>query len=144
VARAPISVRLHADIESEIRTMFQDLRVGPSAGLRIIVEEWLALSRYPGVEFRLTPFGRRAAVQGGPEVWEIIRIWRSYEAVAELYEHFGWLDRGVLDQAIAYYQDYPAAVDQIMDENSRVSYREIRNHPLDLEGGPDLEGKAEE
>lgn len=112
--------------------MFEDLRVGPSAGLRIIVEEWLALTRFPDVEFRHTPFGRRAAVRGGPEIWEIIRIWQSYKSVAELYEHFGWLERDVVDQAIQYYQDFPVAVNEILEEHSRISYRESRN-PSDLQ-----------
>jgi uncharacterized protein (DUF433 family) len=109
--------------------MFEDLGVGPSAGLRIIVEEWLALTRFPAVEFRHMPFGRRAAVRGGPEIWEIIRLWQSYETVAELHEHFGWLDRDAVDQAIQYYQDYPVAVNGILDEHSRVSYRESPNPP---------------
>ena len=132
MARAPICVRLPADIESEIRATFEDLRVGPSTGLRIIVEEWLALTRFPDVEFRDTPFGRRAAIKGGPEIWEIIRLWQSYQTIAELYEHFGWLDRDAVDQATNYYLDFPTTVDDILEENDRVSYREFWD-PLDLE-----------
>ena len=38
-----------------------------------ILDEGLKTRRFPGIVYRDGPTGRRAAVVGGPDVWEIIR-----------------------------------------------------------------------
>ncbi|HUJ07808.1 MAG TPA: hypothetical protein VLX31_17010 [Streptosporangiaceae bacterium] len=35
------------------------------------------MTEHPGVVFRVGPTGRRAALAGGPDVWEVIRAVRS-------------------------------------------------------------------
>ena len=39
-----------------------------------ILDEGLKTRRFPGIVYRDGPTGRRAAVVGGPDVWEIIRV----------------------------------------------------------------------
>jgi hypothetical protein len=38
-----------------------------------VLEEGLKTRRFPGVAYRDGPAGRRAALVGGPDVWEVIR-----------------------------------------------------------------------
>ena len=45
-----------------------------------LVDEALRMAEHPGVIFRAGPTGRRAALAGGPDVWEIIRAIRSARA----------------------------------------------------------------
>ena len=67
----PLCTRLPSDLESELEERFFELDWSASRGLREIAREWLAVQRFPTIEFRDTPAGRRAGLRGGPEVWEV-------------------------------------------------------------------------
>ena len=119
---SPLCTRLPEDLDAEVRAFFERQGLGPSRGLRRIVEEWVMLERFPLLEFRTGVFGRRAAVRGGPEVWEIVTVSRRYGPDRErLYSHFSWLDAASLDQALAFYKTRPADVDRILAENERIT-----------------------
>ncbi|MFQ5743879.1 MAG: hypothetical protein ACE5HV_09860 [Acidobacteriota bacterium] len=118
----PLSTRLRPWLEAEIRGIFEERGEGPSAGLRRIVQEWWAHNRFPSVEFRDGPFGRRPAVRGGPEIWEIIAVSRDYSGDKEgLREHFQWLDEEVLEEALGYYERFPEETDQLIADNDRFA-----------------------
>src|SRR5271165_5867337 len=51
-----------------------------SSAANRLVDEALRMSEHPGVMFRPGPTGRRAALAGGPDVWEVIRAIRSAHA----------------------------------------------------------------
>ena len=81
------------------------------------VEEGLAMDFYPGVVFRDGPAGRRPAVLGGPDVWEVIQVFlvedRDVSATAE---NLG-LRPGLVDAAVAYYADNQDAIDEWIEAN---------------------------
>lgn len=116
----PICVRLAADLEARLEAFFRERGWGPSEGMRHVVREWVALDAHAWLEFRDTPFGRRAAIRGGPEVWELIQTWeRVGRDQDRLYRHFGWLEPTAIDEALAYYRGFPEAVDQVLERNAR-------------------------
>jgi hypothetical protein len=51
-----------------------------SSAANRLVDEALRMTEHPGVSFRPGPTGRRAALAGGPDVWEVIRAIRSAQA----------------------------------------------------------------
>src|SRR5262252_9719436 len=51
-----------------------------SSAANRLVDEALRMAEHPGIIFRPGPTGRRAALAGGPDVWEIIRAVRSARA----------------------------------------------------------------
>ena len=51
-----------------------------SSAANRLVDEALRMTEHPGVIFRPGPTGRRAALAGGPDVWEVIRAIRSAHA----------------------------------------------------------------
>ena len=51
-----------------------------SAAANLLVDEALRMSEHPGVVFRDGPTGRRAALAGGPDVWEVVRAVKSARA----------------------------------------------------------------
>lgn len=51
-----------------------------SSAANRLVDEALRTTEHPGVVFRAGPTGRRAALAGGPDVWEVIRAVRSAHA----------------------------------------------------------------
>ncbi len=48
-----------------------------SSAANRLVDEALRMAEHPGVIFRSGPTGRRAALAGGPDVWEVIRAIKS-------------------------------------------------------------------
>jgi hypothetical protein len=51
-----------------------------SSAANRLVDEALRTAEHPGVIFRSGPTGRRAALAGGPDVWEVIRAIKSAHA----------------------------------------------------------------
>lgn len=122
VARRPMSVKLRPWLEEELRREFEERGESISEGLRRVLEEWWAARHLSAIEFRDSPFGRRAAVEGGPEVWEIISVLRDYEGDVEgLREHFAWLDEEALDSGLEYYERFPEPIDALIEENDRTA-----------------------
>ncbi|MGH7540215.1 MAG: hypothetical protein ACRELC_04375 [Gemmatimonadota bacterium] len=117
----PICARLAANAERELAAFFEGQGWGPSEGLRHIVDEWLVLRRLPGIEFRTGPLGRRAAVRGGPEVWEVVAASRAPGTREGVYAHFGWVDRARIEEALECYRLLPEPVDALIERNARLA-----------------------
>ncbi|MGH7563707.1 MAG: hypothetical protein ACREK5_04710 [Gemmatimonadota bacterium] len=117
-----MSTRLPASLDQELRRFFREHRLGPSEGLRRVVHEWWAMGNFPAIEFRDDTFGRRAALRSGPEVWEVLMVWRDYGNDLEgLYDHFAGIPPEDLDQALGYYRHFPEPIDQLIEENERIA-----------------------
>lgn len=122
VSTMPITTRLPEWLDEELRRLFDEYGEGRSEGLRRVAEEWWVTSRFPSIGFRDGPAGRRAVVRGGPDVWEVVMVWREYEGdVDAVREHFGGrLRRDEIDQALAYYERFRDAIDATITENERI------------------------
>ena len=81
------------------------------------VEEGLAMDTYPGIVFRDGPSGRRPAVLGGPDVWEVIQTFlaegRDTRAASENIN----LRPGLVEAALAYYADNQDEIDEWLEAN---------------------------
>lgn len=117
----PLCARLSPELEEELATFFEEHGWGPSEGLRVVIEEWVAARMIPGIEFRSGPLGRRAAVRGGPEVWEVVSVAQDVSPGEDLYAHFSWLDRRKVMAALEYYERFPERVDMILARNERLA-----------------------
>jgi hypothetical protein len=121
---SPITTRLADWLDEELKEIFRAAGEGRSEGLRRVVEEWWTLQNFPHLEFRDGPWGRRAALRGGPEVWEVVSAAREYEADrAGLAEHFAWLEPAALEESLAYAARFPDAVQALIAENDRIARR---------------------
>ena len=69
----PTSFRLPEELLDRLDS--EAISAGSSATTLVasILDEGLKTRRFPGIVYRDGPTGRRAAVVGGPDVWEIIR-----------------------------------------------------------------------
>lgn len=100
------------------------LRTTPSALAARFVDERLRMEEHPGIVFRKGPTGVRAAVEGGPDVWEIIREIKVLmgaremsgegDAAGQIAERFGLTARQV-DVAIGYWSEWRDEVDAWID-----------------------------
>ncbi|HSU15656.1 hypothetical protein [Longimicrobium sp.] len=117
----PITTRLPEWLEEELNGTFAASGEGRSEGMRRIAEEWWTLEHFPAIEFRDGVTGRRASVRGGPDVWEIAMVERDYSNDREgLYEHFSWIPREHLDQALAYAGKFASEVHGRVELNERI------------------------
>ncbi len=74
------------------------------------------MASHPGIVFRRGPTGRRAALAGGPDVWELMFTLKSgkargEEAITATAELLGLTDSQVRT-AVRYYAAFPDEVDR--------------------------------
>lgn len=80
------------------------------------IEEGLRTDAHPGIVFRSGPAGRRAAIVGGPDVWEVTRVFRELdlpagEATPRLVKLLR-LDPTQVTAALDYYAAYKDEIDR--------------------------------
>jgi hypothetical protein len=88
---------------------------------------------HPGIVFRPGPTGRRAALSGGPDVWEVVTALSAIRdetpdldgqsLLGELVTVTGLSDDRVT-VALRYYAAYPAEIDERIASNREVADRE--------------------
>lgn len=89
---------------------------------RRVIEEWLRLQEHPGVRFVDGPAGRRAALVGGPDIWEGVAIARSFEWEAgRIREAYPWLTAERLETVRRYYDEFPDEIDAQIERNARAA-----------------------
>lgn len=86
------------------------------------------MEAHPGIVFRTGAAGRRAALSGGPDVWEVVRVFANQDspgasAVATTVNLTGLSPR-MVETALRYYAAYPAEIDdwieRVDDEAARA------------------------
>lgn len=104
---ATIAVRLRDEAEANDRSL--------SALAEEILDEGLRMRRHPMITFRPGASGRRAALRGGPDVWEVVGgivggDVSPPERVDRAVRLFG-LTRAEVDAVLSYYADFTDEID---------------------------------
>ncbi|MGH3941529.1 MAG: hypothetical protein ACRDTG_23450 [Pseudonocardiaceae bacterium] len=102
----------------------------PSSVTNLFVDEAISAEEHPGIMFRPGPTGRRAAVVGGPDGWEVIATLRTVRAaapdlegdslVAAVAEALGQTRRRVR-VATRYHAVYPDEIDERIAVNNELA-----------------------
>ena len=92
-----------------------------------LIDEGLRMEDHPGIAFRDGPTGRRAALAGGPDVWEVVKTLKEMgppqeQAIAGAME-WGTCTAQV-DVAVGYYADFPDEVDERIANNREEAERQ--------------------
>jgi hypothetical protein len=120
---ANVSVRMSSDIVERIRIRAEARGERLSDVLRRYAEEGDRAETHPGVVFRPGPTGRRAALAGGPDVWEVVAAVRAAggpPAVERLASELSLtVDR--IGVALRYAADYPDEVEARIALHQRES-----------------------
>jgi hypothetical protein len=109
----PRSPRTLARLEQRARL----IQVPKTALADRYVEEGLAMDSYPGIVFRDGPSGRRPAVLGGPDVWEVIQVFLAEDRDTRATSENLRLRPGLVEAAVAYYADNREAIDGWIEAN---------------------------
>ena len=87
-----------------------------------LVEEGLRRADFALIDFRDSPVGRQACLQGSSlAVWEVMLVAREYQnEVAKVARHLGWPEAKVR-AAMNYAQAFPDEIDEALAENDAVN-----------------------
>jgi hypothetical protein len=131
---SPRSVRFDEDVLDRLGRYVQaHPGTSTSSVANLFVDEALRSYEHPGIMFRPGPTGRRAALAGGPDVWEVIGALKALReenpslADEELRDALGQvtgLSPGQVSVALRYYVAYPAEIDERIAANEAEAVRE--------------------
>jgi hypothetical protein len=125
-----VSFRIASDTYERLEQRTRRVQRTRAELLNAYVDEGLRMDGHPGIVFRSGPAGRRPALIGGPDVWEVIRVVHNVEAHGEaaIGEAADWLGLRV-DQvaaAVGYYAEYGEEIDDWIARNDEEAERAQR------------------
>jgi len=85
------------------------------------LEEAIRIADHPGIVFRGGPAGRRPAVVGGPDVWEIIGTFLAEGRDAAAAASYLELPIGLVNAAVGYYADHASEIDEWLQRNQAIA-----------------------
>ena len=92
-----------------------------------LVEEGLRRSEFGFIDFRDSPAGRQACIQGSTlAVWEVMLLVNSYKKdVSAVAKHLKWPKAKVM-AAVNYAQAFPEEIKEAMAENETTDFRALK------------------
>ncbi|MGA7704021.1 MAG: hypothetical protein WB998_03890 [Solirubrobacteraceae bacterium] len=118
---ARLSTRIDEGVARRLEDLSARSETNKSRLAERYIDEGMRMDEHPGILFRDGPAGRRAALAGGPDVWEVIDIIRDSDLSGEpAVVHAGeWLDLSSerVRAAVRYYSHYPDEVDARIERN---------------------------
>lgn len=116
----PFSIRLSPDVGRLIEDEMRRSGRSRSAVVEEFAEEAAKTRLFPGIAFR-GPQPRRPWVVGtGLDVWQIVELYREYEADAtRLVRDHENVSESALQLALAYADRYPEEIEQALADNRR-------------------------
>jgi hypothetical protein len=92
-----------------------------------MLDEAVKTRRFPGIVYRPGPTGRRAAVAGGPDVWELARAvkeatGRPEQRIQRVARALG-VPAATLRLAVDFYAAFPEEIDERIAEDERAAER---------------------
>ncbi len=124
MARSTTSIRLDDELRRQLGAQASAEDTTVTELIERFVREGLASAAHPGIVFKPGPAGRRAALAGGPDVWEVIAALRhtrgsESERMAAVAEQLGLHERQVL-LALEYAAAYRAEIEARVDANDEA------------------------
>lgn len=124
MGRSTTSLRLDDELRKRLTEAAHEEGSSVTALVERFVREGLATAAHPGIVFKPGPSGRRAALAGGPDVWEVIASLRETsgdesERITVVAEEFGLHERQVVT-ALNYAAEHPDEIDGRIAANERA------------------------
>ena len=121
----PTSFRLDDQLMQRLEVESEAASMSVTSLVSSLLDEGLKSRRFPGVVYRPGPTGRRAALVGGPDVWEVIRDLqrvpgRGMERVECLARELG-ISVSLVTLATDFYCAFPEAIDARIEADERVA-----------------------
>ncbi len=125
VPRRHFSVRLAEEDRARLAERSREARVSESELARRYVSEGLRRDLHPAITMRPGVLGGRPALASRPrlEVAVIVGTWEQNERDAEATAAYHEIPVSEIQNALAYYADFPDEIDEIIERKRRSSER---------------------
>jgi hypothetical protein len=122
-----VSMRLTAESSKRLRRMANRHGWTPSHTSARLVEEGLRRSEFALIDFRDSPVGRQAYIQGSSlAVWEVMMVARDYKGdAAAVAQHLEWPEMKV-KAAFNYAEAFPAEINEALAENDAMDFASLK------------------
>lgn len=124
----PFSIRMKVRTFARLDEQARRRSESRSRTAERLIDEGLRMEDHPGITFRDGPTGRRAALTGGPDIWEVIETLHGTglageDAVTATAE-WGSLTPAQVRAAVRYYAEYRDEVDTRIRLNRQEAERQ--------------------
>ena len=121
----PTSFRLSEELLERIEAESRSAGASITQLVSSLLDEGLKTRRFPGVVYRNGPLRRRAALVGGPDVWEVVRDLaaapgRGMDRVENFAVETGLTAASVL-LAADFYGSFPEEIDALIEADERAA-----------------------
>jgi hypothetical protein len=122
-----VSMRLPIESGRRLKSMASRHGWTASDASARLVEEGLRRSEFAFIDFRDSPVGRQAFLQGSTlAVWETILLVRSYNGdVAASAKHLRWPEAKIR-AAVHYAEAFPEEIDEALAENDAAGFSTLK------------------
>ncbi|HEX4785925.1 MAG TPA: hypothetical protein VH350_16405 [Candidatus Sulfotelmatobacter sp.] len=122
-----ISMRLPTKSGKRLKRMAYRHGWTPSDASARLVEEGLRRSEFGFIDFRDSPAGRQACLQGSTlAVWEVMLLVHSYRKdVSAVARHLKWPEVKV-QAAVSYARAFPEEISEAMAENETTNFEALK------------------
>ncbi len=122
-----VSMRLPLESGKRLKRIANRHGWTPSDASARLVEEGLRRSEFAFLDFRDSPAGRQACMQGSTlAVWEVILLLRSYQGkVAAVAKHLRWPE-GKVRAAMHYAEAFPEEIEEALAENEEADFETLK------------------
>ncbi len=123
-----VSMRMEASQEGRLAKMARRLRRSPSETSAILVEEGLRRNEFAFMDFRDTPAGRQAFIQGTRlSVWMVVKIARLYgNDVEKTAKHLARPSLQI-QAALNYASAFPKEIQAAIEDNASYDFATLSN-----------------
>lgn len=121
-----VSLRVSADQAKRLQRKARQLGRSASETGALLLEEGLRRDEFAFIDFRDSPVGRQAYVQGArTPVWQVVALLRSYRNdVNKTSRHLEWpVDR--VKSAVNYAKAFPGEIEQAIRDNQSRSFDDV-------------------
>src|SRR6202008_3147209 len=122
-----VSMRLPAESGNRLKRMANRHGWTPSDASARLVEEGLRRSEFAFIDFRDSPAGRQAYIQGSTlAVWEVLLLVQRYAAdVSAVASHLKWPEAKV-QAAVNYAKAFPEEIEAALSENAATDFEALK------------------
>ena len=119
-AAAPVSTRYPSDLLKRLDRRARAEGHSRSNLIQRYVSEGIEMDEHPGIVFRSGPAGRRPGLLGGPDVWEVVAVSRSFNDIQRTAD---WLDQSAsaVETALRYYDAHRDDIDEWIRRNEEAA-----------------------
>lgn len=121
-----VSMRIKDEQMSRLARVARRLGRTPSETSALLVEEALRRGEFALIDFRDSPAGRQAYMQGSTlAVWEVVLVARGYDmSLSKTAEHLGWPATRV-QAALNYARAYRQDIEQAISDNDAFDFEAL-------------------